>query len=118
MQQEQEKVHYQILLLEIKFFKNLVKILSKIVTDINKSNHTNIRKPDGLQCFFTDCGEDGEDYDYKRTKSEVDRLVNWCNRWDLYDKFDNLLKKGPILKGEEEKIIFNNLRDYKIDINA
>ena len=58
---------------------SLENILSKIVTDINRCNHTNIRIPDGLQCFFTDCGEDEEDYDYKRTKSEVDRLVNWCN---------------------------------------
>ena len=61
------------------FRVRLENIFSKIVTDINRSNYTNIRKPDGLKCFFTDCGEDGEDYDYKRTKSEVDRLVNWCN---------------------------------------
>ena len=100
------------------FRVSLEKILSKIVTDINKSENTHIRTPDGLQCFFTDCGEDGEDYDYKRTAPEVDRLVNWCNSQDIMclDGIDSkvdvdcvrLEEAGEFELKSNEEIINNN----------
>ena len=101
---------------------NLEKILSDIVNDMNKNNNTHIRTPDGLRCFFTDCGEDGEEYDFKRTKVQVDDLVEWCNNLDpmcldgINSKVDVDSLRIEDAGEKEEKPIKKKISDKEIKV--
>ena len=103
------------------FIADFIETIKSDIDEINNLNNFEIKYPENLNVFFTDCGEIYPPYTHKRTDNEIQKIIEWASnlpKLDLSLANDNIKINYKFYKQIKdyvnEKKIYINSNKYKI----
>lgn len=98
------------------FIADFIETINSYIKEINDLNDYEIKPPENLNVFFTDCGEVYPPYTHKRTEIEIKKIIEWASNLSKLDL--SLANINVNINYKYYKQIHDYIKEEKIHINS